>query len=232
MVGSRSGDRGFVSLVNGGISLGEPTESGITEDDKFIALAGGFMTSFLASFGKTTIGGSLMKDVPGLAVHPSGHQNNTSADREGESEREIEEGNGSETRDDNAQTRGEAFEDVVGVFDHQRRDETTKDLNEDGCPCPPPKVTEQAQPVFAPREFVNGRKGGGNNRKERELGIPYPQVRLGVFQYHLEVHASQPGGAASDQNGQEPGGGIHQTGCTLPPNASHTLHLHDPNAQS
>ena len=164
-----------------------------------------------------------MKEVSGLVVHTCGGQHDTSAEYEGESERKIEEGDGSEARDDDAQARSEAFEDVVGVFDHQSSDETAKDLNEDRRPRPPSEVMEQIQPVFASPEVANDGKGSGYKRKERELDVPYPQVSLGVLQNHLEIDACQPRGAARDEDGQEPRDGIHQMGYGLPPCASHTL---------
>lgn len=158
-----------------------------------------------------------------MVVHPRGDQYDTSAEREGEGEREVEEGDRRETRDDDAQARSEPFEDVVCVFDHQRCDEAAKDLDEDRRPGPPSKVMEQVRSVLAPQEVVDDGKGGGYEREERKLDVPYPQVRLGILQDHLEIDAGQPGGTARDQDGEEPGNGIHQMGCGLPPSTSYAL---------
>lgn len=68
-----------------------------TENDEDVALARGMVTSaFLTGFCQTTFCSPLVNDVSGLAVHPRSSQHDASADREGEREREIEEGDGSE----------------------------------------------------------------------------------------------------------------------------------------
>ena len=84
--------------------------------------------------------------------------------------------------------------------------------------------------MLVPREVVNDRKGGRNEREERELDVPYPQICLRILQDHLEIDAGQARGATRDQDGEETGDGIHQMGCGLPPGASNALYLHDADA--
>ena len=84
-----------------------------------------------------------MQHAAGLVVHPRGGEHDAGAEGKGEGEWEVEEGDGGETGDDDAQTGSEAFENVVGIFDHQGRDEATKDLDEDGRPRPRSKVVEE-----------------------------------------------------------------------------------------
>ena len=84
--------------------------------------------------------------------------------------------------------------------------------------------------MFVPREVVNDREEGRYEREERKLDVSDPQVRLRSLQHHLEIDASKPGGAASDQDSKEPGSRIHEMGCSLPASAAHALHLDDPDA--
>lgn len=79
----------------------------------------------------------------GLVVEPGRGEDDARSDDEGDGDAEVEEGDGCEERDDDAQARGEALHDVVGVLDDHRRDQPAEHLHEDRSPSPSTEVLEQ-----------------------------------------------------------------------------------------
>lgn len=133
----------------------------------------------------------------GLVVHQGSDEDSGCADDEAGCDGKVEEGDGGKEGKQNAEGGGEAFENIVRVFDDNGSDETANDLNRNCRPCPCTKVAEDVL-----EEWLGGvcavedREESGDEGEEGQLDVANPEVGLGVLEDHLKIDTGETGGEA------------------------------------
>ena len=128
-----------------------------------------------------------------LVVHRRGSKYSGSTNEERGRDMEVEKHHRGKEGKNDGDGRGEAFEDIVRIFDDNCCNETTKDLDRYGSPRPAAKVAEEVAKETIGSGEVRGVQDGYEGRKEGkqgELNVAYPKIGLGILENHLKVHPS------------------------------------------